>query len=121
MEIGILNKSRIEEASIPFHGHVKTMELTIKEFELARNPLKKPEQDNKQPNYLIFAENRNGDKIKIGAGWHRDYERDGKTGEMISLTFDDPSFPAPLHVTAFKGDNEYQWPITWRRREKTSS
>ena len=118
MEIGLLIKSKIIDALVQYYGHVKTMEITINEFELARNPLKKPEKT-KQPDFIIFIVNRNGHKIKAGAAWHREFEREGIVSEMISLSFDDPSFPNALHVTAFKGEDEYRWPITWRRRAST--
>lgn len=120
MELGFLIKSKIIDATVQYHGHVKTMEITIKEFELVRNPYKTAEKT-KQPDFYIHVTNRNGDKIKMGAAWLREFERDGIISEMMSLTFDDPSFEAPLNVTAFKGDDEYRWPITWRRRANPST
>lgn len=120
MEIGLLIKSKIQDAYVLFHGNVKTLQHTIKEFELVKNPLKS-QLNKSQPDYLINISNRDGEKFKIGAAWHREYERNGEFGEMISLSFDDPSFDSPLHVTAFKGDDEHRWPITWRRRNKTTN
>lgn len=114
MEIGLLIKSKIPDADIPFYGNIKTMEVTLKNFELKRNPYKSDE-NSKHPHYIIYLKGLDNTEIAIGAGWYRTYVRNGVEGEMISLTFDDPSFKHSLNVTAFKGSDEYRWPITWKR------
>ena len=37
--------------------------------------------------------------------------------KMLSLTFDDPSFAAPLHVAAFQTERPGEYEVTWRRRQ----
>jgi uncharacterized protein (DUF736 family) len=115
MQIGKITrfKSDSEENNLLFTGNFHTMEFSIDYFELIRNPFRSP--DTKRPDYLIYGRNAKADKVEIGAGWHREFLREGIKGEMISLTFDDPSFKNPINVTAFKGDDEDSWPITWRR------
>jgi uncharacterized protein (DUF736 family) len=36
---------------------------------------------------------------------------------FLSITLDDPSFPQPLNVSAFKQPNSDEYAITWRRRQ----
>ena len=121
MNIGKLTrfKSNSEENNILFTGHIHTMELSIDYFELILNPYRSA--DSKRPSHLAYGRNSQGDKVEIGAGWHRDYIRNGVNGEMISLSFDDPSYKTPLHVTAFRGDDNDCWPITWKRERAKST
>jgi uncharacterized protein (DUF736 family) len=119
MEIGLLIRKR-HETDIKFYGTLKTIKHTITDFELYANPRKTADKPN-QPDYVIYLPSEHGSPILIGAAWHREFSRDGVPGEMISLTFDDPSFDAPLHVTAFRGDDENRWPITWRRERSKAA
>lgn len=109
MQIGLLIQSKILDADVPFYGNLKTMEITIRNFELKRNPYKK---EDKHPDYNIYVKSVDGSEVSIGMAWHHKYVRNGIDGELISLTFDDPSFSSSLRVTAFKGEEEYRWPIT---------
>lgn len=120
MEIGLLIKSKLNDETRLFRGNLKTIQHNIRDFVLCRNPLKNEDKP-KQPDYIVYLDIQGEPLLKIGAAWHRHYERGGVSGEMISLTFDDPSFDAPLHVTAFRGDDEFRWPITWRRRQTTAA
>ena len=120
MEIGLLIKSKFDDSSLKFHGNIQTMQHTIKDFELHRNSYK-TEETPKHPDFIIYYKNRDGALIKIGAAWYREYIRNGISGEMVSLTFDDPSFDATIHATAFRGEDEYRWPITWRRERSKSA
>lgn len=113
MDIGLLNESKLD-GNPRFYGHVKTMKLSLERFELVENPSRDP-HNVKHPSYLILAKSSDGYEVKIGAAWHREYQREGRIGEMISLSFDDPSFDSALHVTAFKTEDG-SWPIQWRRR-----
>jgi uncharacterized protein (DUF736 family) len=115
MNVGKLSKSTIksEDNPVVFTGHIHTLEFSLDYFELIPNPYRSP--GSKRPDYSAYGRNAKGDKVEIGAGWHREFIRDGIKGEMISLTFDDLSFAKPIHVTAFKGDDENCWPITWHR------
>jgi uncharacterized protein (DUF736 family) len=115
MDIGLLTKTKLD-GNPRFFGHVKTMKLNLERFELVDNP-SRDSSNPKHPAYLILAKSRDGYEVKIGAAWHREYERNGEIGEMISLSFDDPSFDSALHVTAFKTEDG-SWPIQWRRRQE---
>jgi len=113
-------KSESEESNVIFTGTLQTLEFSLDFFELMRNPYKSP--GSKRPDYIGRIRNSKGDKIEVGLGWHREFVREGSKGEMISLTFDDPSFKHALHVTAFKGEDDNCWPLTWKReRAKVSA
>lgn len=118
MEIGLLIRKR-HETDVKFYGTIRTIEHNIVDFELTENPRKTPDRKN-QPDYLIHLPTADGRMVLIGAAWHRTFQREGAEGEMVSLSFDDPSFDTPLHVTAFKGNDDDRWPITWRRQRASA-
>jgi uncharacterized protein (DUF736 family) len=102
-----------EETLEIYTGSIQTLEFSIDYFSLIANPFRSP--GTKRPDYLVYGRNPKGEKVEIGVGWHREFARNEIKGEMISLSFDDPSFKKPLHVTAFKDTDENHWPITWQR------
>jgi uncharacterized protein (DUF736 family) len=68
------------------------------------------------PNYRIDMVKDTGQVIQIGSAWTKKYTDHGQDKELISITIDDPSFTAPLHVAAFK-DSDDCWAISFRRRQ----
>lgn len=73
------------------------------------------ERDPSSPKYEIFVAGKNGE-VKCGLAW----EKTAKTGQLqgkkfLSLMLDDPSFDAPLNVTAFPDDSGTGFDIAWRR------
>ena len=80
-----------------FHGSI----------EIAPNLSK---SNDKQPDFRVFV---NG--ADIGGGWNRD-NRDGE--KYLSLSMDDPSFPAPIHANLGRApdqDDPNAFAIIWNR------
>jgi len=72
----------------------------------------------REPSHDVFATNSDGELVRIGAAWTKAVTAAGREGEeFLSLTLDDPSFPAPLNVAAFKSEEPGTWNVTWRRRQ----
>jgi uncharacterized protein (DUF736 family) len=56
--------------------------------------------------------------VRIGSVWKKTIKAQRRAGEeFLSLTVDEPSFPAPLNVAAFMTERPGIWDITWRRRQ----
>lgn len=70
------------------------------------------------PSYRIVTWSNAGTEVEVGAAWTKTIKRGDHSGEdFLTLTIDDPSFPRPLNVAAFKTDNgDYE--VTYRRREE---
>lgn len=70
------------------------------------------------PTHVILTKNMHDDDVQVGAGWRRTINKPGKEPfEVISLTFDDPSFPQALNVAAFK-NVDGSWDVSFRRRQE---
>tara|TARA_B100000780_G_scaffold262761_1_gene216159 strand:- start:859 stop:1227 length:369 start_codon:yes stop_codon:yes gene_type:complete len=95
------------------HGEVRTLQLQQK-IKLLPNPNK---TNKDAPDFIISALCFNGGDIQIGAAWRKTKDKIGAPPvHFISLSMDDPSFPNPLNVAAFKADDG-RYEITWRRRQ----
>jgi uncharacterized protein (DUF736 family) len=74
------------------------------------------------PDYKIVAWGDKGVEAIIGAGWIKRMKKVGREDEeFITLTIDDPSFPQPLNVAAFKVANSDELEITFRRRQESAA
>lgn len=96
-----------------FRGSIRTLSHKLK-IELAQNEEKRGQES---PDFLVYA-SVDGDMVEIGAAWQRQVQARGANNgrRFLSITLDDPSFPAPLNVAAFEPDSEgLPWPITWNR------
>jgi len=74
------------------------------------------------PTHLAFADGQ-GPQVEIGVAWQRTLERGDQAGKpFFSMVFDDPSFPAPLNVSAFPraGVKEW-WDVVWRRQRQAAA
>jgi uncharacterized protein (DUF736 family) len=101
------------EGSPGFRGKLRTLSHKLR-LELHPNDDKRGDGS---PDFIVYAD-EGGDLIEIGAAWQRTVQaRGGNNGRrFLSITLDDPSFPAPLNVAAFAPDSEgLPWPITWNR------
>jgi uncharacterized protein (DUF736 family) len=101
------------EGSPGFRGKLRTLSHKLR-LELQPNDDKRGEGS---PDFIVYAD-EGGDMIEIGAAWQRTVQaRGGNNGRrFLSITLDDPSFPAPLNVAAFAPDEGgLPWLITWNR------
>lgn len=95
------------------HGQVRTLKWQEK-IKLLPNQNK---ASSASPDFIIFALGFNGEDIEIGAAWHKIKDKSGAPPiDLLSMNIDDPSFSAPLNVTAYKNDSG-RYEITWRRRQ----
>lgn len=66
------------------------------------------------PAFEVHTPN-NGGSLKIGVA----FEKHTKEGEVFySMSLDDPSFDAPLYVTAFQSRDHDGFDIVWQRPRK---
>lgn len=103
-----------ERGYVQHRGEIHTLDLDL-DFWLETNSASSSDA---APAFTIFAKSRSGRTVRIGSAWKKTIKTARRAGEeFLSLTFDDPSFPAPLNVAAFKTDRQGAWDITWRRRQ----
>lgn len=96
------------------HGEVRTLQMAVK----IRFIPESGKTSDLAPDYKIFAVGVSGQDAEIGAAWKKTKKMLGDVEfEFLSITVDDPSFPASLNVAAFK-NNQNGWDITWRRRQE---
>lgn len=68
-----------------------------------------------RPAYDVFGAGRNG-AVKLGAAWMKiiqDGQNAGKS--FLTMSLDDPSFPAVLNLSAFEGDAAGVFDLKWKR------
>lgn len=95
-------------------GTVSTLQFTLP---LTLYPTGEP-ADSRRPAYEIRARNTEGCEVPVGAAWLKTITTSEKFGEeFLSIMIDDPSFPQPLNVAAFKDAEGDTWTITFRRRQ----
>ena len=96
-------------------GELQTLELEM-QFWLDSNSASSSEA---APAYTIYAKSRTGRAVQVGSAWKKTIKAQRRAGEeFLSLTFDDPSFAAPLHVAAFQTERPGEYEVTWRRRQE---
>lgn len=94
------------------HGSITTLQFNL-EFRLQENSYKRNNQN--APDYLIMAKGHNDSFVQIGSAWLK--KANHSTEEFFSMTFDDPSFPNSLNVSAFP-NNDGSYNIVWKRRRE---
>lgn len=95
-------------------GQITTLQFSGPLF-LEPNPRKRSDRE---PSHDAFTSNADGELVRIGAAWTKAVTAAGREGEeYLSITLDDPSFPAPLNIAAFKSEEPGVWNVTWRRRQ----
>jgi len=68
-----------------------------------------------EPTHDVFAVVQ-GRKVNVGAGWTKTIKRGQNEGQrFISFTIDDPSFPAPLNLSAFPTAKQGELDVVWKR------
>lgn len=85
-----------------FTGSIRSLRLSVR-----RVTFKAIEGDpaKDQPAYRVFAEG-----AEIGAAWKR---RSSKGVDYLSVSLDDPSFPAPVYARLFPRDEGFD--LVWSR------
>lgn len=91
-----------------FIGNIETMDVSI---QVVLKPYTARTPDG--PVFEIFAKAKSGNLVRIGAAWEKAAKESGEV--FYSLTLDDPSFPCPLNVTAFKGASYGVFDVVWKR------
>ena len=86
-----------------FIGNIKTLAVNA-QASFEKNADK---QTTNHPDYNLLS-----DGAKIGAAW----ERTGKKGRYLSVSFDDPSF-APGHYSLYKTGAEHGYSLTFERQK----
>lgn len=95
-------------------GSVKTLSLSL---ELVLRPTGEG-TNSSRPSHRVYAKSGNSQYAEIGSAWTKEMTSPDKFGQtFLSITLDDPSFPQPLNVSAFKQPNSDEYAITWRRRQ----
>jgi uncharacterized protein (DUF736 family) len=79
---------------------------------LRRHPRAGSSEDH--PDFAVEYAPRGSHARSVGAGWLKKGER---AGDFITMTVDDPDWPSPLNLTAFRGNEggEEVWTIVWSR------
>ena len=101
------------EKDAGFRGKLRTLALKLK-VELQPNDDRRGQDS---PDFIVYAE-ADGDLIRIGAAWQKTVQARGPNSgrKFLSITCDDPSFPAPVNVAAFEPDAPgLPWVVTWNR------
>jgi uncharacterized protein (DUF736 family) len=96
------------------YGEIHSLEIDL-QFRLASRSGQTSENS---PDYSVIAKSRSGKDVEVGSAWRKRIKAGAKVGEeFLTLTIDDPSFPAALNVAAFKNGQPGQWDVGWRRRQ----
>lgn len=94
-------------------GSIKTLSLSL---DIVMRPTGEA-SNSIRPSHRVFAKS-GGQYAEIGSAWTKEMTSPEKYGQtFLSITLDDPSFPHPLNVSAFKHANTDEYAITWRRRQ----
>ena len=100
--------SRVGKDGIEFQGIVRLGARLDGTLALRKHPRAGTSEDHPDaPN--------EGRPRPIGAGWIKNSER---VSDFISMTLDDPDWPAPLNLTAFPRTSDHAdsiWTIVWSR------
>ena len=76
-----------------------------------------------RPAYDVFGAGRSG-AVKLGAAWVKTIKRGQNEGQkFLTMSLDDPSFPAVLNLSAFPGRVKGEFDLKWerpRRAEQTA-
>lgn len=88
--IGQLKKTDMDDPA--FTGRIRTLTFNLS---LTLRPL--PQRQESSPSFEVCAEG-----VTIGSAWKKVSDRGDK---FLSLTLDDPSWPAALNLAAFPGED----------------
>ena len=85
-------------------GFIGTLQTLTSQSRLTFEPQEK--RNDSSPDFRILF-----GLADLGAAW----ERTGKNGRYLSVTLDDPSFPAPINCRLVKTSIEHGFSLVWDR------
>jgi len=93
-----------------FEGRIRTLQFRlVVELEPVAD-----KRSADSPDYIVWAKD-GGDRIAVGSAWKKTVTAGANRGDrFLSLTLDDPSFPAALNCAAFPADGD-TWDVVWTR------
>lgn len=91
-----------------FVGKLRTLTLSLA---IELTPVEEKRGDG-SPDFDVWGNVPGGEPAPIGSAWKKTAERNGT--RFLSITVDDPSFPAPLNLAAFERDGG-GFEIVWNR------
>lgn len=85
-----------------FYGSIKTLNLNVRaRFERIENP------SERGPHFRIYC-----GAVELGAGWQK---VSAENRDYLSVTIDDPSFPAPIYATLIEVEGVDGLQLIWSR------
>lgn len=94
---------RFKKVADEYHGDIHTVALELNNVRIVPETNRSSEQS---PTVrALFG------RAEIGAGWP------SKTGDSISLKFDDPSFQAPFYANLVENE-DHSFSLIWSRPDK---
>ena len=87
-------------------GYDGTIDTLIFKARITLEPLTKA--NDKSPDFRLMS-----GTCDVGAAW----ERTGRKGTYLSVTFDDPSFPTPINCRLVKTGIQDSYSLIWDRQK----
>lgn len=73
-------------------------------------------RDDNSPDFTVYAVLDGGELAELGAAWSKESHANGRNVRFLSITMDDPSWPAALNVAAFPVDGKPgAFELVWNR------
>lgn len=95
-----------------WRGQFRTLNAGAR-IELEAVPTKR---DPNSPDYIVHAVVDGGELVAFGNAWAKESHKEGRNVRFLSITMDDPSWPAPLNIAAFPVDGRPgTLEIVWNR------
>ena len=116
-QIGQLNLNTDELGRIVASGSFRTIKVALR-ISLIPNG---HDGEDRRPTHTVYAL-FGGEHFNVGVAWCRRITRGENNGSpMFSMVIDDPSFDAPLNLSAFPTAEKDLYEIVWRRPRGQSS
>ena len=116
-QIGQLNLNVDELGRSVASGSFRTVKLALK-ISLIPNG---HEAEDRRPTHTVYGVSGQ-EHVNIGVAWCRRITRGENQGSpMFSIVIDDPSFDAPLNLSAFPTAERDVYEIVWRRQRGQNS
>ena len=119
--MSLVNRLYLDPTTGNGQGNFTSMLMKL-DFLFEKNPDHKPEDQN-SPSHRVLIRGVNG-AVEAGAAWPKTVQEGRNRGaRFYSFTVDDPSFDAPLNLTAFmdtttksEKDQPRAFDVVWRRQ-----
>lgn len=72
------------------------------------------DRNGNSPTHDVCVKRETGNYQVIGAAWTKASEK-VEGGGFLSITLDDPDWPAPLNLSAFPPRRGIEWRVVWQR------